>query len=227
MINSPALSWIHTRLSVLHPFLPSPSTPGFTPNPQSWRPSTLPRTTQRTHTDKDFDVPNSPHLWLPVDPADRGNDFTPASLAAYDAFGAGWKDWRLGAQQHYSFFTNLEAGGVHGYEFWEWDMNYERLSINFIGVWGRDVLDAGEIPRDDEQFLTVTHSKRTGRRELSKCESAGGEAVLTGETDVVVAGRAVVCHFAFFVQREGMERTDILGRYRALAGERCPGGVME
>ena len=152
--------------------------------------------------------PTTPHRWLPVKGA-KNLDGTPVRKAKYDPWGPGWNDWTLAAQEHYSFFANMEAGeeGVGRYRFGTWDMNYERLSINFIAVWGRDVHKAMPIPRDDEQHLTKDMSRKLGRH-------------------VVVDGGALVAHYSFGAQKEGLVLTDVLERYRALAREVC-GVLME
>jgi hypothetical protein len=135
-----------------------------------WRPSKLPKL---NGLESGVEAPNKPHRWLPVDAST--NDGTSISRAQYSAWGPGWNDWRLAAQEHYSFFQNAEAGGEEGlvakYGFETWDMNYERLSINFIAVWGRDIRDSLPMPRDDEQHLTQTMAMKLGRREFFQLPS--------------------------------------------------------
>lgn len=83
---------------------------------------------------------------------------------------------------------------------------YERCSINFIAIRGRDILDAFPFPiGDDEEFLTRVRPKELGRR-------------------VVVDGAGLVAHFAFTEQRTAnngaaLMWTDLLARYRAYAEE--------
>jgi len=75
----------------------------------------------------------------------------------------------------------------------EWSVN--RLSINAILWFGRDLKAIGGIvPGDDEDFLSVLYPAKIGR---SNC----------------VNGDAVVSHFAFFTQREYLDRQHILERY--------------
>ena len=122
---------------------------GFDPNAEmdDWRTSGLPFIKHVNNSDSDWEGPAGPHRWLPVDtrtgvPADYTLDFTPMSINLYDPFGPGWKDCRIAALGHYSFFQNAEEGekGLRNYKFERWDMNYGRLSINFMAIWGRDVL---------------------------------------------------------------------------------------
>jgi len=166
VINNPELSWVHTRLGAVHPFLPETTPPkGFDPvvHIPDWKISKLPRITSSTDSEEAYKALAYPHRWLP---ADVNMDFTPVSATEYNAFGPGWNDWRIAAQQHYSFFQNAEKGasGLAKYKFDTWDMNYERLSINMVTVWGKDVIKAFPIPRDDEAHLTQTVSRLTKRR---------------------------------------------------------------
>ncbi|KAL8966110.1 MAG: hypothetical protein Q9197_006168 [Variospora fuerteventurae] len=82
-----------------------------------------------------------------------------------------------------------------------WDMHGQRIQINMIAIWGDDVVDNAPVPDDDEAFLGVELVARLGRR-------------------AVVDLNAIAVHFAFRHQRVGMERTDLLARYKALAEER-------
>lgn len=176
VINHPEISYLHWRLGAVQPFLPEQTPPeGFSPTDpiSDWRTSNLPFIKHFNNSDYDWVEPEAPHRWLPVDtrtgiPSDVTLDYTPISTSTYDEFGSGWNDWRLSAQQHYSFFQNAEEGeqGLKNYKFGGWDMNYGRLSINFIAIWGRDVLASFPMPNDDEKHLTQTMSKRSGRREL-------------------------------------------------------------
>jgi hypothetical protein len=162
----------------VHPFLPEKTPPAdlnFEPKATiaDWKISSLPYIKHSGDFNADITAPNKPHRWLPVDtrthaPFDVNNDNTPMAKAEYNAWGPGWNDWRLGAQQHYSFFQNAQQGndGLRNYWFERWDMNYDRVSINFIAVWGKDVLDSFPMPRDDEAHLTQTMPRKSGRRKF-------------------------------------------------------------
>ncbi|KAA8896000.1 hypothetical protein FN846DRAFT_966906 [Sphaerosporella brunnea] len=212
VINNPALSWVHERLGATSPFLPErEALADFNPTQAltDWKISSLPFIKHSGNINGDIKPPNKPHRWLPVDtrtraPFDVNNDHTPMAKAEYNAWGPGWNDWRLAAQQHYSFFQNAELGerGLRNYWFERWDMNYDRLSINFIAIWGKDVADSFPIPRDDEAHLTQTVPKRLGRH-------------------VVVHGQALTAHYSFGAQKDGLANTDVLERYRAYAKDYC------
>jgi hypothetical protein len=112
---------------------------------------------------------------------------------------------------HYSFLQHLEQGTTGLYKFDKWDLAYRRLSINFLALRGRDVIEAYPLMKsvDDEQFLTVTRPKQLGRH-------------------VVADGAGLVVHFAFGPQykahdRKGLAWTDLMERYRGYAAEMvCP-----
>lgn len=81
-------------------------------------------------------------------------------------------------------------------------MQGTRIQINLIAVWGDDIVDSFPVPPDDERYFTVDLPAKLGRA-------------------AVVDLNAVAVHFAFRHQRKGMERTDLLARYKSLANERC------
>ncbi|KAL8643568.1 MAG: hypothetical protein Q9226_008276, partial [Calogaya cf. arnoldii] len=152
--------------------------------------------------------------WLPV-PAPFNNSLkgTPASLLQYESSTKGLHNWAIAAQQHYSFLQNLERGQLWRYGLSKsqdvsksrnnlWHMQGTRIQINLIAIWGDDVVDNLPVPPDDERYFTVDLPKKLGRA-------------------AVVDLNAIAVHFAFRHQRKGMERTDLLGRYKNLADERC------
>ncbi len=50
------------------------------------------------------------------------------------------------------------------YHFDIWDYSYQRISINFFAIMGKDVIDAFPFPiEDDESYLTERRSKELGR----------------------------------------------------------------
>ncbi|KAL8681910.1 MAG: hypothetical protein Q9186_001996 [Xanthomendoza sp. 1 TL-2023] len=226
-INSPRLAWLHSHLGAIHPYLPEPSPPS-TPNPENenenlnWRPSALPPWPGNPET---FSLPRHPHRpslphnqpqrWLPVPyPYNTSLTGTPASLLTYDSSTEGLRNWAIATQQHYSFLQNLERHQLHLYSpspspssssslnSAQWKMQKTRIQINLIAIFGDDIIDNLPIPPDDEEYLTVILPERLGR-------------------EAVVDLGAVAVHFAFRHQRRGVEGTDLLGRYRGLAGEYC------
>ena len=93
----------------------------------------------------------------------------------YDPDGPDWWSWSLGAQAHYSFLENLEKGDLSIYHYGHgldpereglWNMAYDRMNINFMAIWGRDVLDNLPFKTiDDELELSVGVNKKLRRRE--------------------------------------------------------------
>jgi hypothetical protein len=154
------------------------------------------------------------HRWLPVGQGDEGKHEDPTkypdSTLTYDAHGPSLHTWAAAAQLHYTFLQHLEKNETSRYKFGTWDYHYDRISINFIAVRGEDIIAVYPFPeKDDEKFLTVEYARKMGKH-------------------VVVAGDAIVVHFAFGPQRHahsgrGVTDTDLLGRYRAYAEEMvCP-----
>ena len=203
-----------SNISTIQEMDPPESSP-----PPSWRASDLPSYQGLPEGPPDFKIdgstpaPAKGHRWLPVRmPLDQNYDIslTPASTLTYDAFGPSLHNWAAAAQIHYSFLQHLEQGDTWRYKFDIWDYEYERLSINFFAILGRDILDVFPFPeRDDEDYLTVTRPREVGRH-------------------VLVDGTGLAVHFAFGPQYKanegkGVAWTDLLARYRAYAEDMiCP-----
>ncbi len=127
------------------------------------------------------DMPGAPpfqgHRWLPL-PGGANKDEelwrTPMAETSYDPNGPDWGSWSLGAQAHYSFLENLEKGNLTLYHYGHgvdeeregiWNMAYDRMNINFMAIWGKDVLD--NLPfrtPDDELELSVGINTELRRR---------------------------------------------------------------
>lgn len=127
------------------------------------------------------DTPGAPpfkgHRWLPLPGGTEKDDNlwrTPMAQTSYDPNGPDWGSWQLGAQAHYSFFENLENDNLELYHYGHgtdkeregiWNMQYDRMNINFMAIWGKDVLD--NLPfdtNDDELELSVGVNKKLRRR---------------------------------------------------------------
>ena len=117
------------------------------------------------------------HRWLPLPGgADKDQELwrTPMVETSYDPNGPDWGSWSLGAQAHYSFFENLENDNLKIYHYGHgldqeregiWNMAYDRMNINFMAIWGKDVLD--NLPfksPDDEHELSVGFNTKLRRR---------------------------------------------------------------
>ena len=167
IINQPAFSWVHWHLGVVHPYLPELTPPpGFAGRRNgTWRASELPDWSGPTDRDytQDFVAPFDGHRWLPLKkgiPDDR----TPISTTEYNLASRGWHRWEVAAQQHYSFFQNLERNQLDNYHIGMWDFKYDRISVHLLAIWGADIRANLPFPADDEGYLTQILPKKLRRR---------------------------------------------------------------
>lgn len=199
VVNNPALGWLQYHIGAVKPYLPELQKPHpealSTLNNRQWRASLLPE----WHGPKNWTPPTLDHFseafshlangtgappgripkhrWLPL-PEHANVSWTPISHSQYNAYGPNWQSWAICAQQHYSLLDHLEHDRlykyymVHGEDVGAnsvWDMTGTRLSINFIAIWGRDIMANLEpIGTDDEQQLTVDLPLKLGKRECSQ-----------------------------------------------------------
>jgi hypothetical protein len=216
---------IHSYLPELEaPKDPNPESKG----PKAWRPSALPQWQGESMTFPvagangakpddggvlDPETPGAPpfkgHRWLPLPDDEKNLWRTPMSESSYDPDGPDWGSWSLGAQAHYSFLENLEEDNLRLYHYGHgldqeregiWNMAYGRMNINFMAIWGKDVLD--NLPfntPDDELELSVGVNTKLRR-------------------PLLINTHAIAAHFSFRSQHE-MYDTDLLDRYRAYANE--------
>lgn len=170
---------------------PGPDRNGKSLGPKAWRASALPVWNEKGDmsfplADKPDDngnvvkpgQPGAPpfkgHRWLPL-PDDEKNLYkTPVSNSEYDPFGPDWQKWAIAAQVHYSLLENIETGQLRKYHYGSglddrregiWNMNYGRMNINFMAIWGKDVVE--NIPfedPDDEHVLSVALPTKLRRR---------------------------------------------------------------
>jgi hypothetical protein len=202
VINSPEHNWLHYRSGAVRAYLPDlePPTPGSlsTSDNQVWRVSELPcwigpggwtsppvakftdelsKLLPRNPNKQSTMLPS--HRWLPLDdPLDIS--ITPIAQTRYDAFGPGWSSWAIAAQQHYSFFYNLEMNQLSTYYMNHgardnssaiFDHTGDRLSINMLAVTGELILDnidkmAASV--SDESYLTEELPRQINKRKSSR-----------------------------------------------------------
>ncbi|OKL63469.1 hypothetical protein UA08_01796 [Talaromyces atroroseus] len=230
VINSPALGWWHYHTDAAQSFKPElqpNQTALATRGNGMWKNSDLPTWTgDWTHDYSKFenfanffdvespeDIPK--HRWLPTR-NETDEDMYTSSIAATDANGGPHlTNWQIGAQNHYSFFSNLENGELGKYFLSKdygkgtiWHMRGRRLSINFIVMQGADVLDymhmiTGHPHGDDEHQLTV-------------------EMPHVLQRPVLVESQSIVSHFSYGPQVY-LHKTDIMERYFNYANDNvCP-----
>lgn len=222
VMNQPALAWVHYHLNVVLPFAPETEQPSSYQDPNTlennidWRPSTLPPWTGPEDFDISFPMinpaPFKHHRWLPL-PAETDIEKTPVGELAkgshqmYVANSTAFQSWTIAAQQHYSFLTHLENNELYRYKFDLWNYHYDRLSINFVAFWGKDIV-GHDVTGSDEQYLTVTQPRRLRR-------------------PAVLDGSAMAVHFGFHRQVYGhggikgnaLNDTDLVFRYKSFADE--------
>jgi hypothetical protein len=194
LINSPETGWLHYHVGAVHAYLPEwdpppPDVDGASYGPKAWRASALPQwnstTASKKANESDFMGPHPApppfdgHRWLPL-PKDEVNLYrTPIADAKYDPFGDDWTSWAIAAQVQYSLLENIENDQLSRYWYGHgdnrregiWNMAYERMNINVMVIWGKDVVD--NLPfegRDDEYELSITLPRKLRRRELSSPE---------------------------------------------------------
>ena len=225
LINCAALGWLHHHNNAILSYLPelnSPSDSDTHPDaygPSAWRASALPTfrvaSTKKPFFDSDKDWEAGPpypnHRWLPL--RDNGTllPLTPMWKTEYHPNSFDWNHWQLGAQQHYSFLSHLEALetdplALSVYHFGDvrtslFNTRFAHMNINLMAVWASDILDnfPFSVAEDDEAHFTITLPQ-----ELKK--------------QVYVQTRAIAAHHSFGPQGE-MYQTDVLNRYRAYAND--------
>ena len=166
------MSWIHARKGAIHPYLPELSIPeNLTSEDEgnkafpSWRTSELPKWSGNLSFDfkTRYPSPFPGHRWLPA-PDGFSPYKTPIATTTYDAAGPGWFSWAVAAQQHASFFRNLEDDRLDLYKNGDWVFWAEQFSIQFVAVWG-DTIRNHPLGSDDEKELTIHLPAKLGRRE--------------------------------------------------------------
>ena len=176
IINSPLMGWVHYHLGALHPYLPEtePRTEIAADKPLPWRVSDYPYWagpddyTWPIFQDPPNETgPNQIHRWLRLKD-DTAMTRTPAAEIEYKTWGTALHSWAIAAQEHYSLLENLEKGQLSLYKMDRvWKTDYDRLSINFMTLWGDDILDNMPMTTVDEEYLTKVLPQKLGKCEFS------------------------------------------------------------
>jgi hypothetical protein len=222
VVNQPILSWVHHHLGVVRSYRPEPQPPARpqrttnstvfdwrTSRLPSWIPPSSPSQGQNAPVPSDCGIPIdflSPfrgHRWLPCS-SSSATVATAVTQEVLSTNGGGKWPWTLGAQHHYSFLEHLEDNALDRYKIPFWEFQHERVGMSFVCIWGADIVATRPLPAGTEtelaKFLSVDIPQRTGR-------------------GAVVDGKALVVRFAHEEQRQGLESTDLLDRFKAYAEE--------
>lgn len=134
----------------------------------------------------------------------KGRVSTEKGIAGYHCMDPiGWGDPKFAEWLHRWFLSVQSYNGSSTVKFPMWELMYaphggERVSINFISWLGSTFRSFGGIVAPDEEHdLNVDLPVRLG---------------LTS----AICGSAIAAHFAFYIQREYLDQTDILSLYEKL-----------
>ena len=128
------------------------------------------------------------------------------AMPGYDCMDAiGWNNPAFAEHAHRTFLGRLENGTVDRYRFSRWEVgNHERFSINAFAFRGEDFAAfKGAVKQDEEPWLTQVKTVECGKINA-------------------ICGESIMSHFAFYTQRDHIDNTDILARYRDVAWRECP-----
>lgn len=193
-------------MGAIHAYLPETEPPPANTNsasygPKAWRASALPEWNGKGEMSfpigskpddgslLEGDQPGAPpyknHRWLPLPGNDTNLHKTPMASSKYEPFGPNWFSWVLAAQAHYSLLENIEKQELNRYFYGSglndavegiWNMNYERMNINLMAIWGKDVKEHSPFPMDDdEEYLSQRLTLELERRECKQIHSIRGK----------------------------------------------------
>ncbi len=111
----------------------------------------------------------------------------------------GWQKPEMAEGKHRTLLRNIEEGNLELYKFEPEVLDtYERVSVNCISWLGSEFKKFnGEVQVDEEDWLSVVKPRDM---RMPNC----------------ILGSALCAHFAFYTQREHMDKTDVLQAYREL-----------
>jgi len=109
----------------------------------------------------------------------------------------GWDEPLVAEEKHDNFLSSLDNLDKFRFDIWVLQ-HYERCSINCIAWLGEEFAKFhGVVEPDEEQWLSVTKPQQI----LKPC---------------VVYGQPICVHFSFYTQRQHLDKTGILERYKEL-----------
>ncbi|KAJ0422546.1 hypothetical protein BJY00DRAFT_69623 [Aspergillus carlsbadensis] len=151
-----------------------------------------------------FQKPNKNRLFRSSDEDEF--DTTPIGESIYSEDGPTLPDWRVKAQQHYSFLYHLKWGNLYPYKFPMWNNPVGPISTKFFCFMGYDAAGVESFTRGNGLFHEAPDKE--------------GHRV---SDNIIIDGKGVVAHYSSKQGLEGLAGTDVLQRYRAYARENiCP-----
>jgi len=111
----------------------------------------------------------------------------------------GWCSPTYAEHVHRSFIADLSRGCEANWNcFDRWELHYfERFSINCFAFFGSDFAKfGGKVYWDEDHWLTTVAPKEYGQN--------------------CICGQALAAHYAFFTQRNHLNTTDVLEKYRSI-----------
>ena len=110
-----------------------------------------------------------------------------------------WDKPKCAELAHENFFKNFYDKNLDKYDFGLWDFHFEndfkRYSINFILTMGKYINNLSKYGKiEDELLISSIIPKNTNKHTFA-------------------VGKTLVCHFAYFTQRDELSKTNILKRY--------------
>lgn len=126
-----------------------------------------------------------------------------AEVTAQAACRVGWRSAPFAENLHAAFLDACRQGGIAAFHVPDQDIRLSRFSINCLGFFGSDVVEAGAdfcpLGVDDEEWLSAVLPARLNR---------------PGR----IVGDCVVAHFSYWTQEAELLKTRILDDYYAIAG---------
>ena len=112
----------------------------------------------------------------------------------------GWKSSTICEEKHINFIKNLKKDNIKQYKFDRYKAkNHQRISINAICWFGKDFKEfSGIVGNDEEAWLSEIAPRQKDKK-------------------TCVCGSALCVHFAFWTQREYMDKTNILQIYEEIS----------
>lgn len=112
----------------------------------------------------------------------------------------GWANSKTALYKHNIFLGNIEKGDLSKYKYQSWILSdYERISINSLCWFGKDFKQFGGVVAADEEpwlaSIKPSEVKRPG----------------------CINGEALCVHFAFYTQRDLLDKSGILEKYKILS----------